>query len=217
MKKKSIAIIGLGQFGSTLAKEVVEIGHEVLGVDINPEAVQKVSPYLTHTVIADTTDEEALEALSLNQFDAVIVSIGDNVQANLMTSMLLKEHGIKQVVAKARDQMQGKILMKIGVDSVIYPEMDMAKRLAQLLSRDHVVDYLQLSATIGLIELETPDFLIGKNLIESRLREDYNLSIIAIRNGQEILVPPDPRRQLTKEDKLILIGHDIDLGRLENQ
>lgn len=217
MKKKSIAIIGLGQFGSTLAKEVADIGHEVLGVDIDSDVVQKASFYLTHAVVADTTDEAALQALSLNQFDAVVVSIGDNVQANLMTSMLLKENGIKQVVAKAQDAMQGKMLRKIGVDTVIYPEMDMAKRLSQLLSRDHVVDYLQLSSTIGLVELETPSFLVGKTLIESGLREKYNLSVVAIRNDQDIKVPPDPKTPLTKQDKLIIIGHDEDLGKLDNK
>ena len=122
MKYKTIAVIGLGQFGTTIAKMLASMNHEVLGVDINPEIVQKVSPYVTHAIVADTTDEEAIKALALSQFDIVIVAIGDNIQANLMTSMLLKEMKMPHVVSKAENALQGKMLKKMGVDMVIYPE-----------------------------------------------------------------------------------------------
>ena len=110
MKYKTIAVIGLGQFGTTIAKMLASMNHEVLGVDINPEIVQKVSPYVTHAIVADTTDEEAIKALALSQFDIVIVAIGDNIQANLMTSMLLKEMKMPHVVSKAENALQGKML-----------------------------------------------------------------------------------------------------------
>lgn len=114
MKYKTIAVIGLGQFGTTIAKMLASMNHEVLGVDINPEIVQKVSPYVTHAIVADTTDEEAIKALALSQFDIVIVAIGDNIQANLMTSMLLKEMKMPHVVSKAENALQGKMLKKMG-------------------------------------------------------------------------------------------------------
>ena len=136
MKHKTIAVIGLGRFGGTVAKMLASMDHEVLGVDIDPEVVQKISPFITHAIVADTTDEEAIKALALSQFDIVIVAIGDNIQANLMTSMLLKEMNMPYVVSKAENALQGKMLKKMGVDKVIYPEYDVAQRLAQSLTRE---------------------------------------------------------------------------------
>ena len=185
MTKKSIAVIGLGRFGSTVAKTVANMGHEVLGVDKDEDMVQKISPYVTHAVVADTSDEDALRELSLNQFDVVVIGIGDNLQGNLMTAMLVKEIGVEYIIAKAQDIMQGKLLEKIGVDLVIYPESDMAIRVAQMLVREHVVDYLQLSKDIGLVEMETPEYLQGKNLIEANIRVRFNVSVVAIRRNNE--------------------------------
>ncbi len=212
MKRQSIMVIGLGQFGSTVAKSLIELDQEVLGVDIDADIVQRATTFLTHAVVADATDELVLQSLGLGQYDIVIVAIGDNTQANLMTSMMLKELNVPYVVSKAESELQGKMLKKIGVDMVLYPERDMAMRLAQSLTRDYVLDYLQLSNDIGLVEIETPEFLVGKTLIESGLRERYQLSVVAVKTGNDIEVPPKPNRPLTEADRLILIGriHDID-------
>ena len=212
MKRQSIMVIGLGQFGSTVAKSLIELDQEVLGVDIDTDIVQRATTFLTHAVVADATDELVLQSLGLGQYDIVIVAIGDNTQANLMTSMMLKELNVPYVVSKAESELQGKMLKKIGVDMVLYPERDMAMRLAQSLTRDYVLDYLQLSNDIGLVEIETPEFLVGKTLIESGLRETYQLSVVAVKTGNDIEVPPKPNRPLTEADRLILIGriHDID-------
>lgn len=214
MKNKTIAVIGLGRFGTTIAKLLASMNHEVLGVDIDPEVVQKISPYITHAIVADTTDEEAIKALALSQFDLVIVAIGDNVQANLMTSMLLKEMHIPKIVAKAENTLQGKMLSKIGVDQVIYPEFDMAQRLAQSLTREHVMDYLQLSKSVSLIEINMPLFMVGSCLKESNLREKYNLNAVGIRRGDDLEVPPNPTTILSEEDKLLIIGNNSDLDAL---
>lgn len=214
MKNKTIAVIGLGRFGTTIAKLLASMNHEVLGVDIDPEVVQKISPYITHAIVADTTDEEAIKALALSQFDLVIVAIGDNVQANLMTSMLLKEMHIPKIVAKAENTLQGKMLSKIGVDQVIYPEFDMAQRLAQSLTRKHVMDYLQLSKSVSLIEINMPLFMVGSCLKESNLREKYNLNAVGIRRGDDLEVPPNPTTILSAEDKLLIIGNNSDLDAL---
>lgn len=214
MKNKTIAVIGLGRFGTTIAKLLASMNHEVLGVDIDPEVVQKISPYITHAIVADTTDEEAIKALALSQFDLVIVAIGDNIQANLMTSMLLKEMHIPKIVAKAENTLQGKMLSKIGVDQVIYPEFDMAQRLAQSLTREHVMDYLQLSKSVSLIEINMPLFMVGSCLKESNLREKYNLNAVGIRRGDDLEVPPNPTTILSAEDKLLIIGNNSDLDAL---
>ena len=214
MKHKTIAVIGLGRFGSTIAKMLASMNHEVLGVDIDPEVVQKISPFITHAIVADTTDEEAIKALALSQFDIVIVAIGDNIQANLMTSMLLKEMNMPYVVSKAENALQGKMLKKMGVDKVIYPEYDVAQRLAQSLTRDHVMDYLQLSKNISLIEIKMPTFLVGANLKDSNLREKYNLNAVGIRRGEDLEVPPNPSTILGEDDKLLVIGNNSDLDAL---
>ena len=194
MKYKTIAVIGLGQFGTTIAKMLASMNHEVLGVDINPEIVQKVSPYVTHAIVAD--------------------AIGDNIQANLMTSMLLKEMKMPHVVSKAENALQGKMLKKMGVDMVIYPEYDVAQRLAQSLTREHVMDYLQLSKSISLIEVDMPKFLVGTCLKDSNLREKYNLNAVGIRRGEDLEVPPNPFTILSAEDKLLIIGNNSDLDAL---
>lgn len=217
MKYKTIAVIGLGRFGSTIAKMLASMNHEVLGVDINPEVVQKIAPYVTHAIVADTTDEDAIKALALSQFDMVIVAIGSNVQANLMTSMLLKEMHMDYVVAKAENSLQGKMLKKMGIDQIIYPEYDMAQRLVQSLTRDHVMDYLQLSQNISLIEIDMPRFMVGSTLKGSNLREQYNLNAVGIRRGKELQVPPDPTSILLEEDKLLVIGNNENLDALTTE
>lgn len=215
MNKQAVAVIGLGRFGATVAKTLSAQGHEVLGVDINEETVQRISPYVTHAVVADTSDEDALRALSLNQFDDVVIGIGDNVQGNLMTAMLVKEIGAKYIVAKAQSTLQGRLLEKIGVDLVIYPESDMALRVAQMLVREHVIDYLQLSKDIGLVEMETPAFLQGKTLMEANIRAKYNVNVVAIKRDNDVLAPPDPNDPLRGTDTLMIIGRDPDITRLE--
>ena len=214
MKHKTIAVIGLGQFGSTVAKMLASMDHEVLGVDTDPEVVQKISPFITHAIVADTTDGEAIKALALSQFDIVIVAIGDNVQANLMTSMLLKEMNMPYVVSKAESDLQGKMLKKMGVDMVIYPEYDVAQRLVQSLTRDYVMDYLQLSKNISLIEIKMPSFMVGTCLKDSNLREKYNLNAVGVRRGEDLEVPPNPITILGEDDKLLVIGNNSDLDAL---
>ena len=181
MKQKTIAVIGLGRFGMTIAKMLASMNHEVLGVDINPDIVQKISPYLTHAIVADTTDEEM---------------------------------HISKVVAKAENSLQGKMLQKIGVDQVIYPEYDMALRLVQSLTREHVMDYLQLSKNISLIEISMPPFMVGRCLKDSKLREQYNLNAVGVRRSTGLDVPPDPTAILSEDDKLLVIGNNSDLDEL---
>ncbi len=215
MKTKSFAVIGLGRFGMTIAKTIAEMGHEVLGVDADEEAVQKVTPYVTHVAVLDATDEEALREIGINNFDVVVVAIGANLQGNLLTTMLLKEMGVRYLVAKSQDQLQGRMLTKIGVDMVIYPERDMAIRVAQSLTREHVLDYFKLSNEVSLVEMETPHFLAGKTLIDSRLREDYQVSVVAVRRGEDVYAPPSPMMPLQVEDILIIVGRNEAVNALD--
>ena len=177
--------------------------------------MQKASPYLTHVAILDVTDEDALAELGVSNFDVVVVAIGDNLQSNLLSVMLLKDMGVKYLVAKAQTSIQGRMLSKMGVDDIVYPEQDMAIRIAHSLTRDHVLDFFQLSDQISLVEIETPKFLVGRTLIESRLREDYNVSVIAVRRGETLIAPPDPMIPLKEDDVLIIVGKNDDVNRLD--
>lgn len=214
MKKESIAVVGLGRFGGTLAKTISQLGHEVLGVDMREEIVQQLSPYLTQAVIADFSDEVAIRALELQSFDTVVLAVGDEFETKLLAAMVLKEMNVPFVVAKATSEMEGKLLKKIGVDLVIYPEADMATRLAHMLVRDHVTDYFQLSKDVCIVEMSLPDFMKGKSLVDVNLREEFNVSVIAIKRDRLVIAPPNPREALAAEDRIIVLGTDQAITKL---
>ncbi|WP_251440252.1 potassium channel family protein [Veillonella intestinalis] len=214
MKRKTIGIIGLGRFGGTLAKQVAALGHEVCGIDIDEKVVQKVAPFLTHSMVADFSDEETIRSLHLQEFDVVVIAIGDDLKAKLLSAMVLKELKAPYVVAKASSDMESKLLERVGVDLVIFPEMNMADRLAQMLTREYIVDYFQLSQDIGLVEMNTPEFMVGQSLVELSLRSRYGINVVAIKRDKEVLAPPEPKEPLKKDDLLILIGRNEDITKM---
>ena len=214
MKRKTIGIIGLGRFGGTLAKQVAALGHEVCGIDIEEKVVQKYTPFLTHSLVADFSDEDTIRSLHLQEFDVVVIAIGDDLKAKLLTAMVLKELKAPYVVAKACSHMESKLLERVGVDLVIFPEMNMADRLAQMLTREYIVDYFQLSQDIGLVEMNTPQFMVGHSLLELGLRSRYGVNVVAIKRQKEVLAPPDPKEPLSEEDMLILIGRNEDITKV---
>lgn len=214
MKRKSIGIIGLGRFGGTLAKQVTSLGHEVYGVDRDEKVVQKIAPYIAQSVVADFTDEDTIAELHLETLDMVVIAIGEDMNAKLLTAMVLKDLKAPYVVAKASSLMESKLLKKVGVDFIVYPEMDMAERVAQMLSGDHIVDYFQLSKDIGIVEMKTPAFMVDKSLKELELRKFYNVNVVAIKRNSEVIAPPDPNDKLQTTDMLILIGQNEEITKL---
>lgn len=214
MKRKSIGIIGLGRFGGTLAKQVTSLGHEVYGVDRDEKVVQKIAPYIAQSVVADFTDEDTIAELHLETLDMVVIAIGEDMNAKLLTAMVLKDLKAPYVVAKASSLMESKLLKKVGVDFIVYPEMDMAERVAQMLSGDHIVDYFQLSKDIGIVEMKTPAFMVDKSLKELELRKSYNVNVVAIKRNSEVIAPPDPNDKLQTTDMLILIGQNEEITKL---
>ncbi|MDY3974741.1 TrkA family potassium uptake protein [uncultured Veillonella sp.] len=214
MKRKSIGIIGLGRFGSTLAKKVTALGHEVYGVDRDEKVVQKLAPYIAQSVVADFTDEDTIAELHLETLDMVVIAIGEEMNAKLLTAMVLKDLKSPYIVAKASSLMESKLLKKVGVDFIVYPEIDMAERVAQMLSGDHIVDYFQLSKDIGIVEIKTPNFMVDKSLKELELRKSYNVNVVAIKRNNEVMAPPDPNDKLRATDMLILIGQNDEITKL---
>lgn len=213
--KKQFAVIGLGRFGTSVARTLHEMGYEVLAIDENEERVQDFSNQVTHVVQADTTDEESLKALGIRNFDVVIVAIGQNIQANMLTTLQLKEMDVPYIVAKAQNVLHGKMLEKIGADRVIYPERDMGQRVAHNLVSTNVLEYIALSPDLSIVEVTAPKILIGKSLSESNLRAKYEINVLAIKRREEIIVPPLPSEKILPGDILIVVGGNEGVQKLE--
>ncbi|MGI6093020.1 MAG: TrkA family potassium uptake protein [Veillonellaceae bacterium] len=214
-KKKQFAVIGLGRFGSSVAKTLHDMGYEVLAIDDNEERVQDFSDKVTHVVQADTTDENSLKALGIRNFDVVIVAIGQNIQANMLTTLQLQEMGVPYIVAKAQNALHGKMLEKIGADRVIYPERDMGQRVAHNLVSTNVLEFIALSPDISMVEVTAPKILTGKSLAETNLRAKYGINVLAIKRKDEIIVPPEPSEKILTGDILIVVGGNEGVQRLE--
>lgn len=212
MPVRQYAVIGLGRFGSSVAKKLYEAGQEVMGIDIDEEKVEDAELKLTHAVVADTTEEETLKSIGIRNFDTVIVAIGNDMQSSILTTMLLKELGVKKVISKALSKHHGKVLEKIGADVVIFPERDMGERVAHQLLAPNVLNYIELSREYSIEEMKIPESLMGKSLRDLDLRAKYNISAIAILTNNGIIISPSPDEVIYQDDILVLIGNTDDLA-----
>jgi len=210
------AVIGMGRFGSSVVHTLHEMGHHVLAMDKDEEALRRVADYATHAVQIDATDPEALRAVGITNFDAVIVSIGADVQESILTTLLLKEMGVKKVVSKAVDELQGRVLEKVGADLVVRPERDMAVRVARSLASRNVVDMLELSPSYLVEEVNVSDKLSGRSLSDLDLRTRFGVNVLLIKRDSQILITPTPETQLQAGDVLVVVGEKQGLSRLES-
>lgn len=196
MGKRQYAVIGLGRFGSSVADRLYTAGQEVLGIDISEERVENAELSVTHAVMADTTEEETLKSIGIRNFDCVIVAIGNDMQSSILTTLLLKELGVKKVIAKALNKNHGQVLTKVGADWVIYPERDMGERVANQLLFPNMLNYIELSKEYNIEEIILPMSMKGKSLRELDLRAKYNISVIAIVSNGEIIIAPSPDQDI---------------------
>ncbi|TCP30533.1 trk system potassium uptake protein TrkA [Scopulibacillus darangshiensis] len=215
--KKQFAVIGLGRFGGSICRTLSEEGAEVLAIDMDEDRVNEFTPIATHAVIADSTDESVLKSLGLRNFDHVIVAIGDNLQASILTTLMLKELGVKKVTAKAQNDYHEKVLNKIGADRVAHPERDMGVRVAHNITSSSVLDYLELSHEHSIVEVIAGRKMDGKTLIELDVRANYGVNIVAIKVGGKINVSPRADQTVHSGDILIVIGSDSDIDRFKKQ
>lgn len=213
MPKQAYAVIGLGRFGSSVAYELNEAGQDVLGMDINEDKVADAESIVTHAIVGDSTDVEVLKSAGIRNFDCVIVAIGNDMQSSILTTLILKELGVKKVIAKAISKTQGRVLEKVGADWVIYPERDMGSRVAHQLLSPNVLNYIQLSEDYNIEELKIPTSLTEKSLRELDLRAKYNISVIALVCNEEIIITPSPDHIIHEGDLLVVIGSRKDLAQ----
>jgi trk system potassium uptake protein TrkA len=216
MKRNQFAVIGLGRFGSSLAKELVALGHEVLGIDKNEEIIEEMNKLLTHTVAADTIDEEALRSIDIHNFDCVVVAIGDDIQASILTAILLKELGVKKVVAKALSALHGKVLQKIGVDRVIFPEREMGVRVANQLVSPNLLDYIELSKDYTIAELSATRRISDLSLKELDTRARYGCSIVAINKREDVIIAPTAEDVVEEGNIMVVIGTNEQVDDFKN-
>ncbi|WP_026690204.1 potassium channel family protein [Alteribacter aurantiacus] len=216
-KKKQFAVIGLGRFGGSVCKELYEMGHEVLAVDKEEEKINEYAKYATHAVQLDSTDEQALRSIGIGNFDHVVVAIGDNIQASILTTLVLKEMGIEKVWVKAQNSYHQKVLDKIGADLVVHPEFDMGKRIAHNMSSEKIIDFIDLSDDYSIVELLASKKVSNQTLIDLNVRAKYGVTILAIKRGDDMNIAPLPDDKVYEGDILIVMGHKNDLDRFEDE
>jgi len=203
---KQFIVLGLGRFGSAVATTLVELGHEVLGVDSDEERVDDLKDKITQAVQADITEEKVLKELGVKNFDAAIVGIATDLEASILVTMMLKEMGLKYIIAKAQNNLHAKILKKMGVDKVVFPERDMGARIAQRLITPNIKDYIELEPDYNIIEIEALPEFVDKSLSELDMRNKYGINVLAIKRDSIFNISPRAEDIIKKDDFLIVIG-----------
>lgn len=214
---KSYAVIGMGRFGFHLAKRLAELGNEVLAMDTSTEKVQQIANDVTQAVVGDSTDIQVLRALGVQNVDCAVVSIGENLAANVLTTMNLKELGIPLVICKAQDTNHKKILNKIGADRVVVPEWEFADKLAQGMCNSNVMEYIELSKDYGILEFSAPSSWVGKSLRQLNVRAKTGVNILAIRKSDQIQVSVSPDYAIQAGDSIVALGAYKSLSAVQNQ
>lgn len=214
---KQFAVIGLGRFGTSMAKTLSRMGYDVLAVDHNEEKVNNIIEHVTHAVQADAMDEQTLKSLGIRNFDVVVVAIGQDIQANILVTVMLKELGVKKVVSKAVTDLHGKVLERVGADKVVFPERDMGVRVAHALVSKNILDQINISPDYSIIELISPAELANKTLGQSNIRGKYGVTVLAIRRGNDVIISPGAQHLVKEGDVLVVVGRNEKLKTLEDR
>jgi trk system potassium uptake protein TrkA len=208
------AVIGLGKFGATVARSLHERGQEVIAIDRDRARVQDVRDSATQAIEADCTDPDTLRALGIQDADAVVVSLGERMDASILVTLYLRELGIRKIVVKAVSEDHGKILHLIGATEIVHPERDTARRVARGLGVRSIVEYLPLAGDSSLVELQAPAEFVGRTLAELEIRKRHQVLVVAIKRGDGLLIATGGDERLQGGDVLVLVGKDADLDRV---
>lgn len=214
---KQFIVIGCGRFGTSIAKTLYKLKNEVMIIDTNEEVVNEISDYVTYAVQGDGADEKTLNSLGVRNFDVAVIAMGADIQSSILISIMLKEMGIKKIVAKAQNDLHARVLEKIGVDKIVFPERDMGAKIAQSLVSSNIMDYIELSPEYSVVEINVLEEWIGKSLIELNMRSKYGINIMAVKKDTYIDVSPRASHIIEKDSILIVIGHNNDIKKLEKK
>lgn len=211
---KSILIIGMGKFGHHLCRNLLKYGNEIMIVDWKEELLEDLVPFVTSAKIGDCTKKEVLNTLGINDFDVVFVCIGENFQSSLEITSLVKEMGAKYVVSKANRDIHAKFLLRNGADEVIYPEKDIAEKLAIKYSSDHFMDYIELTDEYSIYEIRPLKEWIGKTILEADIRAKYQLNVIGYKKEGRMKFSPSAKHVIKEGEALMVIGLKEDMGKI---
>ena len=213
-KKKSYAVIGLGRYGKSVARELLQNGAEVLAIDIDPEVVNAVAKVVPHCKCADITNPETIQQLGIADMDAVIIAMASRLEDTVMATMLCKEAGVKHVIVKCANTLHQRMLLKIGADEVTFPEHESGVRLAKNLVSAGFVDIAALSEDVSVVELDVKDEWDGKTLVELSLRRKYGINVVGLRKQDKLITNIDPEMILRKDMTLVVIANKQALKKL---
>lgn len=202
---KTVLIIGLGEFGTRIARRMEELNCEVMAVDADEECVNNILPYVTYAQIGDSTNAEFLNSLGIDNFDVCFVALGRNFQSSLETTSLLKELGAKRVISRATNDVQMKFLLRNGADEIMYPEMQMAHRLAIKYASDSILDFIELDNEYSIYELKVPKEWFGKTIIQLDIRKKYKTNVLTVKRGDNVVFPT-PDMEFCPGDAVLVIG-----------
>ncbi len=213
---KQFIVVGLGRFGISVAETLSELGHDVLAIDKDEQIIQDIADKVTHAVQLDATDEYALRTLGVRNFDVAVVTIGSNIQSSIMVTLLLKEAGVNYIICKGQSELHKKVLLKIGADRVILPEKDMGIRVAHNLVSSNLVDLIELSEDYQIIEMKAPVSWVGKTLKQLDIRANYGITILAVREKDDINISPTADVVIPPDSVIVAVGSNDDLIHLEH-
>lgn len=209
------AVIGIGRFGSSIAKTLSDLGHEVLAIDSDEEKIQQIANVVTHAVVADVTNIDAMKAIGVRNVDVAVITMGSHMQSSILGTMILKEIGIKKVISKANNDIHGKVLEKIGADKVVYPERDTGIRLAHSLTSNNIIEQIDLDPNYSIVEMLAPKKIIGKPLKSLDIRKQFGVYIMAIKYDSGMTVAPGADDVIGDNDVIVLIGHNDALEKFK--
>lgn len=214
---KQFAVIGCGRFGSSVARTLYGVGHDVLAIDKDEDVIKELADAVTHAVQMDAIDESSLKSLGIRNYDVAVIAIGSDIQSSILITLLAKELGVKYVVAKAQNELHAKILYKTGADRVVLPEREMGVRVAHNLVSSNIIDYIELAPDYSIVEITPLKEWVGKSLKDINIRVKYGVNIMAIKQKSEINISPSAQDVIYQEDVIVVVGHNNDIQKIEKK
>ena len=212
--KKQFAILGLGRFGSKVAREMFYRGQEVIVIDKDEDKIEKIKDEVTHAFVGDITNEETLREAGVPECDVVIVAESSSIESSIISSQICKTFGVKKVIAKAQNTIHGKILTKLQVDQIVYPEQDTAIKLVNKLTSDNILDYIELGHHINIVSIEAPEKFANKTIKDLAFRRRFHVTILGIKRSEELIFNLTDDNMVQEGDILIVFGETEALKKL---
>ena len=211
---QNFIVIGLGRFGTAVARELYSVGKDVLAMDVKSENVQNIADYVTHAVTGDGRDPAVLQAIGIQDYDCAVVTVGDDVGSSALITMRLKEAGVPKIICKAQSHVHQRLLEKLGANRVVFPEHEMGIKTAQGLARSNILNFIELSPEYAIVEVDLPEGWAKQTIRDVDVRAKFKVNIIAVRRGGKMNVAPGADWVLSSEDKLVVLGRDEDISAL---